>query len=357
MVQLATIPQVIDAAKNGKPFILVDDENRENEGDIVIPACKVTPEIINFMAKHARGLICMPITQQHSDLMGLHLMAKSNESRHNTPFTVSIEAKQGVTTGISAADRAHTILTAINSNNPQNDIVTPGHIFPLVARDGGVLVRAGHTEAGVDISRLAGLHPSAVICEIMNDDGTMARLPDLLKFAKQHNLLVASIADLISYRLQHDILVEIAHEREFISDFAGKFNMRIYVTKHEYAEHIALIQGNIEPNKPILTRMHAHNILNDVLGDASTGKAGELQKSMQMVNEAGSGVIVIIREPRKNSLTASLGDKPVLRDYGIGAQILRDIGVRKMQLISNSQKPIIGLDGYGLEVVGYQPLQ
>lgn len=357
---LNKIEDIIADAKSGHMFILVDDESRENEGDLIIPAEFVTADVINFMAKYGRGLICLTLTQERVEHLGLTLMPRSNDSRHETAFTISIEAKEGVTTGISAADRAHTIKIAINTKSTKNDIVTPGHIFPLAARDGGVLVRAGHTEAAIDIARLAGLNPSGVICEIMNDDGTMARLPDLIEFAKEHKLKIGTIADLISYRRKYDTLVSREFETEFESIYGGKFHMVLYVNKVEYAEHIALVKGTISNNESILVRMHALDVLNDVLGDKREGKALELRRSLEIIEKEGKGVVVLIREPRRTSLSDKLNNQMEaaknhgsgLRDYGIGAQILLDLGVRRMRLLTNSGRSVIGLEGYGLTIDG-----
>ncbi|KLN59358.1 3,4-dihydroxy-2-butanone 4-phosphate synthase [Kiloniella spongiae] len=356
--------EIIEEARNGHMFILVDDENRENEGDLVIPAQMATPEAINFMAKFGRGLICLALCRERVEELGLTLMAQKNGTRHETAFTVSIEAKEGVTTGISAPDRARTISVATDPSASPDDIVTPGHVFPLVARDGGVLVRTGHTEAAVDISRLAGLNPSGVICEIMNDDGTMARRDDLIEFAQTHKLKIATIADLIAYRRKHDHLIEKTLEDKLYSKIAGKFNMAVYVNNTTYAEHIALWKGDISTDDPLLVRMHALNILDDVLIDNHSGKAGDLHNSMKMVEQEGRGVIVLIREPSPKSLSDAIKTRlgePVeinhdLRDYGVGAQILLDLGVQEMILLTNSEKNIVGLDGYGLSVVEQRPI-
>ncbi|MEQ9604368.1 MAG: 3,4-dihydroxy-2-butanone-4-phosphate synthase, partial [Thalassobaculaceae bacterium] len=294
---LSSIEEVVEEARSGRMFILVDDENRENEGDICVVAQMATPEVINFMAKHARGLICLSMTRDRIEKLGLPLMSSRNETRHETAFTVSIEAREGVTTGISAHDRAHTIQVAIDPQRGREDIVTPGHVFPLMAREGGTLVRAGHTEAVVDIARMAGLNPSGVICEIMNDDGTMARLPDLLGFAREHGLKVATIADLIAYRRRTEKLISNIAECDFHSRWGGDFRMLVYANKVEYAEHIALVKGEIRPDRPVLVRMHATNILGDILG-ADGHRTGVLSGAMRMIGEAGAGVIVIIREPR-----------------------------------------------------------
>jgi 3,4-dihydroxy 2-butanone 4-phosphate synthase/GTP cyclohydrolase II len=361
---LSSIEEIIDEARNGRMFVLVDDEERENEGDLVIPGQMATPDAINFMAKHGRGLICLALARQRVEQLGLPLMAQHNASRHHTAFTVSIEAREGVSTGISASDRARTIGVAIDSSRGPQDIVTPGHVFPLVARDGGVLVRAGHTEAAVDISRLAGLNPSGVICEIMNDDGTMARMPDLVKFAQAHGLKIGTIADLIAYRLKHDRIVERSLEATLDSAYGGRFKMHVYTNKVAYAEHIALVRGDIEGDSPVLVRMHALNVLDDVLGDHSAGKAHELHQAMRLVAKHGRGVVVLIREPLPTSLSdrvlarqgAQAQPVPELRDYGVGAQILLDLGVREMILLSNTKRTIIGLEGYGLKVVEQRPI-
>ena len=355
---LSNIEQIIEDAANGKMFILVDDEDRENEGDLVIPAQFADAEAVNFMAKYARGLICLTLTSHRVDELGLQLMSQSNQSRHQTAFTTSIEAREGVTTGISASDRAHTIQVAINSENPKTDIVSPGHVFPLTAKDGGVLVRAGHTEAAVDISKLAGLNPSGVICEIMNEDGTMARLPELLEFAEKHDLNIATIADLIAYRRKTEILIEKIAESTLTSQYGGEFKMFVYKNKMEYAEHIVLQKGDIN-SSPTLVRMHSHNILSDSLGDEKG--AGNLQKSMEIIAQEENGVIVIIRPPNKatvsNIVSPDKNSSVDLREYGIGAQILLDLGIRDMILLTNSQKSVIGLEGYGLEVVGYKEIK
>ncbi len=359
---LSPIEEIIADAKAGKMFILVDDEARENEGDLIIPAEKSNPEAINFMAKHGRGLICLSLTKSRVSELGLKLMSRNNASRHSTAFTVSIEAREGVTTGISSADRAQTIAVAIDPKKGAKDIISPGHVFPLVAKDGGVLVRAGHTEAAVDIAKLAGLNPSGVICEIMNDDGTMARMPDLVKFAAQHGLKIATIADLIHYRRKYDKLVERKLESVFKTKFGGEFKLFLYINNVEYAEHIVLVKGDISNGKPALVRMHAFDILNDALGDLSTGKAGELQKSMEIIAAENRGAVVILREPLKNILSETVKQRYLdhepkiptknLRNYGIGAQILLDLGIKEMILLTNSEHTVIGLEGYGLSIKG-----
>ncbi len=360
---LSPISEIIDEARSGRMVVLVDDEHRENEGDLVIPAQFATPETINFMAKHGRGLICLALAEKRVAELDLNLMSPQNSSRHQTAFTVSIEAREGVTTGISAADRAHTIQVAIDPAKGAADIGSPGHVFPLIAKNGGVLVRAGHTEAAVDIARLAGLNPSGVICEIMNDDGSMARLPDLLSFATTHKLKIASIADLISYRRRSEKLVSRVIESDFRSRHGGDFRLIIYSTTTSYAEHVALIKGDIDVSKPVLVRMHSLNMLQDMLGDAEA-KGSLLADSMRAIEAAGSGIIVLLREPIKTSLSdhlrLKLGEAPIvpmdLRDYGIGAQILLDLGVREMILLSNARRSVVGLEGYGLSIVDYKSL-
>lgn len=361
---LSPIEEIIDDARNGRMFVLIDDENRENEGDLVIPAQMATPDAINFMVTNGRGLVCLSLMRDRVEQLGLPLLPQTNSSRLETNFTVSIEAREGVSTGISAPDRARTIAVAIDPLSGPEHIATPGHIFPLAGRDGGVLVRAGHTEAGIDISRLAGLNPSSVICEIMNEDGKMARLGDLIKFAQFHALKIGSIADLISYRRRHDRIVERLTETELDSRHGGAFKMIVYYNKIEYAEHVALVKGDIDPERPVLVRMHALNLMGDVLGDTRRHGSGDLQAAMRMIDEAGEGVIVVIREPRATGLSDHLrADVPKqnpargdLRDYGVGAQILLDLGVRDMILLSNSERSIIGLDGFGLTVTERRPL-
>lgn len=362
---LSSAEDILEEARQGRMFILVDDEDRENEGDLVIPAECATPEAVNFMAKFGRGLICLAMDRNHIERLRLPLMAQQNGTRHQTAFTVSIEAREGVTTGISAADRARTIQAAIDPNCTPDDIVTPGHIFPLLAREGGVLVRAGHTEAAVDLARMAGKASAGVICEIMNDDGTMARLPDLVTFAQFHGLKVGTIADLIAYRRRTETIIEKKLASTLDSQFGGRFQMSLYVNKVAYAEHIALVRGDISGDEPVLVRMHNLSVLDDVLGDRSAGRAGELQASMDLIAREGRGVVVLLREPQANGLSSMLSARsdqgeratPQLRDYGIGAQILLDLGVRNMVLLSNhAKKAIIGLEGYGLTVVGHRPI-
>lgn len=359
---LASTEEIIDEFRNGRMVILVDDEERENEGDLVIPAQMATPDAVNFMARHGRGLICLALTPTRCHELGLELMPKRNESRHDTAFTVSIEAREGVTTGISASDRALTVGAAIDPAKGAADITSPGHVFPLIARDGGTLVRAGHTEASVDLARLAGLNPSAVICEIMNDDGTMSRMPELIALAQLHGIKVGTIEDLIAYRLRHDTIVKRVQESEFKSRHGGAFRMHLYVNTVEYAEHIALVKGDISGDEPVLVRVHDFNPLDDVLMDGNSDQAGKLQAAMDIVGEEGRGVIILIREPRQTRVTDLMKDQVDehqpggLRDYGVGAQILLDLGVRNMTLLHNTHWSIVGLDGYGLKVVGHMDI-
>jgi 3,4-dihydroxy 2-butanone 4-phosphate synthase/GTP cyclohydrolase II len=362
---IASAAEIIEEARAGRIFILVDDEDRENEGDLVIPAQFATPDQINFMAKHARGLICLALTKSRVERLGLPLMSKANGSRHETAFTVSIEAREGVTTGISAADRARTIAVAINPEMGREDITTPGHIFPLMARDGGTLVRAGHTEAAVDIARLAGLTPAGVICEIMNDDGTMARLPDLVAFAQRHNLKLGTIADLIAHRRTSEKLVKRTEEGLIrsirASDKGGPLRMIAYTSKVDGVEHLAVIRGNITTPEPVLVRMHAVDTISDILGGEHLTS---LNGAIETIAAAGRGVVVLIRESRPTviaerirALAAGQRPEPALRDYGIGAQILVDLGVKDMILLSNHKRNIVGLEGYGLNVVEQRAIE
>ncbi len=357
---LSAADELVEEARNGRMFILVDDEDRENEGDLVIPAQFATPEAVNFMARHARGLICLALTRQRVEQLGLGLMSANNGTRHQTAFTVSIEARDGVTTGISAHDRARTIAVAINPESGRDEIVTPGHIFPLMAREGGTLIRAGHTEASVDIARMAGLYPAAVICEIMNDDGTMARLPDLVAFAQRHNLKLGTIADLIAHRRRTERLVRRMQEGAFTHVAGGEWRLIVYANTVEYQEHLALVKGDLSGPEPPLVRMHAVDLLDDMTGGPHWIS---VHNAMHMINQEGRGAIVLIREHRKTALSdrvrqLALSPRPQseLRDYGIGAQILLDLGVKEMILLSNRRRTIIGLDGYGLNIVETRPI-
>jgi len=362
---LSSPEEIIDEARNGRMFILVDDEDRENEGDLVIPAQMATPEKINFMARHGRGLICLAMTRERVDTLGLPLMSPKNGTRHETAFTISIEAREGVTTGISAADRARTIAVAIDSNHGADALVTPGHVFPLVARDGGVLVRAGHTEAAVDVARLAGLNPSGVICEIMNEDGTMARMDDLVSFAQLHGLKIGTIRDLIAYRRRYDHLVRLEAESTFQSRWGGEWSVRAYRNTATGTEQVALVKGRIDPTQPVLVRMHALSPFADVFGeDSARGRL--LQRSMEAIAEEGAGVIVLINRQRADAFTTAVRrqagediEVPMeeLRDYGVGAMILAELGVHDMVLLTNTHHTLVGLDGYGLSIVGERRIE
>ena len=359
------IEEIIEEARNGRMFILVDDEDRENEGDLVIPAQMATPDVINFMAKHGRGLICLALDRQRIEELKLPLMPRHNNNRHQTAFTVSIEAREGVTTGISASDRARTIAVAIDPHRGAADLATPGHVFPLAARDGGVLERAGHTEAAVDVARLAGLNPSGVICEIMNDDGTMARRPELISFAEKHGLKIGTIADLISYRRWKEKLIDRTEEGEIDSLTGGKFKVVVFRNRIDHQEHIALIKGDVTDGRPVLTRVHALGILDDLLDCNHFGRGGLLRQSMDIVASEGRGVVVAIRPnrliggtPVADELRLRGGQsqvpEPELRDYGIGAQILLELGVKELVLLSNSKRTIVALEGYGIKIAGHQ---
>lgn len=367
---LSSISTIIEELQAKRMVILVDDPSRENEGDLYIPAQNVTAASINFMARYGRGLICLALENKRVEHLGLSLMSPINRSRRQTAFTTSIEARHGITTGISAADRACTIREAIDPKKGRDDIVSPGHVFPLVARQGGVLVRAGHTEAAVDLSQAAMFDPSGVICEIMNDDGTMARLPDLEKFRRRHNLKMASIADLIAWRLKRENFIEAQGETTFHSDYGGPFRMILYVNQLQYAEHIALVCGDISDDQPVAVRVHTVDFLGDVLAQKGWKGAGSLQRAMKIVTERGRGVILLIREPRPTFLSQKINaaENPAhkhdneeattnLREYGIGAQILRHLGVRDMILLSDTKRAIVGIEGYNLRVVGHQSLR
>ena len=365
---LASIDEIIDEARNGRMYILVDDEDRENEGDLIIPAQMATPAAINFMATHGRGLICLSMTRERADMLKLEPMSRNNRESMQTAFTTSIEAREGVTTGISAGDRARTVSVAIDASKGADDIVTPGHVFPLVARDGGVLVRAGHTEAAVDISRLAGLNPSGVICEIMNEDGTMARMDDLIHFAREHGMKIGTIRDLIAHRLRHDHLAEVKAEARFTSRWGGDWTAVAFYNKATGTEQIVLKKGHIDPARPTLVRMHALDMFSDIFGKNAAIDAPDdrvLQKSMEIIGAEGAGLIVMI--PRASGgfiadQVRKLKGEPTepmdaLRDYGVGAQILNELGVHEMELLTNSDRSLVALDGYGVSIVGKRPLE
>jgi 3,4-dihydroxy 2-butanone 4-phosphate synthase/GTP cyclohydrolase II len=352
---ISPIEHIIEDARNGRMFVLVDHEDRENEGDLVVPAQMATPEAINFMARYGRGLICLTLTSERVEALGLKLMSTYNSSRHETAFTISIEAREGVTTGISAHDRARTVAVAIDTSKTAADIATPGHVFPLRARDGGVLVRAGHTEAAVDISRLAGLNPSGVICEIMNDDGSMARLPDLISFAEEHRLKIGTISDLIAYRRRHDNLVRGKGQQVIHSEFGGEWHMRIFNDETQGAEHIALVKGDISGPEPVLVRMHSLDPMLDMVGTGTVGRAFEFSESMKIIAEEGRGVLVLLRDLHMKISATDDGSPQTLRQYGVGAQILSSLDLSKLTLLTNSPEPkIVGLEAYGLEILGTQ---
>ena len=359
---ISPIEDIIEDARNGRPYILVDAEDRENEGDVIIPAQFATPEQINFMAKHARGLICLSITAERARSLRLPPMASDNQSGHGTAFTVSIEAREGVTTGISAHDRAHTIAVAVDPTKGCDDIVSPGHVFPLVAKDGGVLVRAGHTEAAVDISRMAGLNPAGVICEIMKDDGSMARLPDLVAFSQLHGLKIGAIADLIAYRRRTERQVERVLETPFDSAFGGRFRMVIYRNILDGTEHVVLTKGKIDPDKPTLVRMHRVDMAADMLGHTEARRDYVPRALQKIADYDGAGAAVFIRDSNPAWLSERYGQpdanqtENVLRDYGVGAQILIDLGVRDMWLLTSSKTVLPGSGGYGLRILGREPL-
>ena len=365
---LSSTPELLEDLRNGRMVILVDDENRENEGDLVIAAQMATPDAINFMAKHGRGLICLALTKARAEQLRLESMVRANASRTGTAFTVSIEAREGITTGISAHDRARTIATAIDPTKDHNDIVSPGHVFPLVAREGGVLVRAGHTEASVDLARLAGLYPAAVICEIMNEDGTMARMPDLISFAQRHGLKIGTIEDLIAFRLRNDRIVKPVARRQVESAFGGTFDLYVYETTVEPVEHLALVKGDLTKPGPVLVRVHAVNMLSDMLGIGVSPEAATegslIAQSMRAIAEEGRGVLVLIRDLRPKSVSSWIGEHSSLTprkvegnerrlvEIGVGSQILRDLGVRDMVLLTNSPDSVyVGLEGFGLKIV------
>ena len=362
---IATPEEIIEDARRGRMFIIVDAEDRENEGDLCIPAQMATPEAINFMARYGRGLICLAIMPERASELKLELMARSNQSRHTSAFTVSIEAREGITTGISAYDRAHTIATAIDPAKDFHDIVSPGHVFPLVARPGGVLVRAGHTETAVDVSRLAGLSPAGVICEIMNDDGTMARLPDLIAFAQHHGLRIGTITDLIAYRRRHDSLMRVVEEQRLDNLHGAEFALKIYQNSADGQEHVALVKGDVAAPGPVLVRMHSMNLLEDVIGvSADTKRRSLIDRAIDIIAHEERGVLVLIRDTGQQSLSSRLreddhrdADKRLIV-YGVGAQILSDLGVHEIELLTNSPLPkIVGLEGYGLTIVGRRVIE
>ncbi len=350
---LVGIEEIIDEARNGRMYILVDDEDRENEGDLIIPAQMATPAAINFMATHGRGLICLALDKARVDTLGLEPMSRNNKESMQTAFTISIEAKEGVTTGISAADRARTVSVAIDATKGAEDIVTPGHVFPLTARDGGTLVRGGHTEAAVDISRLAGLNPSGVICEIMNEDGTMARLDDLVEFARLHNLKIGTIRDLIAYRMRNDHLVERLGERTFQSDYGGQWRMITYRDRVANDEAYVLQKGRVIEGEPTLARVHPISVFDDILG-APGARKRTLQRAMQAIGDHGSGVIVILTN-RVGSGREWTPDEE-MRSIGIGSQILADLGIHNMVLLSNSRPDLVALEGYGITITDFQSI-
>ncbi|MGB3211607.1 MAG: bifunctional 3,4-dihydroxy-2-butanone-4-phosphate synthase/GTP cyclohydrolase II [Desulforhopalus sp.] len=375
---VSSIEAVIKDIKAGKMIILVDDEDRENEGDLYMAAEKVDADSINFMATHGRGLICLTLNGELTDKLGLPMMVPNNTSPYGTGFTVSIEARTGVTTGISAADRARTVQVAVDPSTKPLDLVSPGHIFPLRAREGGVLVRAGQTEGSVDLSRLAGLIPAGVICEIMKDDGTMARMNDLEKFADKHNLKIATIADLVAYRLREDTLVQRAVEARVPTEHAGEFKAVVYSNSVDKLDHLALVKGDISKAERVLVRVHSECLTGDVFGSARCDCGLQLNAAMKMIDKEGCGIVLYMRQEGRgiglvNKLKAyclqddegvdtveanhMLGFKSDLRDYGIGAQILRDLGVKKMAILTNNPKKIVGLEGYGIEVVERLPLE
>ncbi len=357
---ITSAADIIEEARAGRMFILVDDEDRENEGDLVIPAQFATPDAINFMARHARGLICLALTGRRVEQLDLPLMAQANGTRHQTAFTVSIEAREGVTTGISAYDRAHTIAVAINPEMGRDQITTPGHVFPLMAREGGALIRAGHTEAAVDIARLAGLNPSGVICEVMNEDGSMARLPDLVAFAQHHNLKLGTIESLIAHRRRTEQLVRRVEEGVMRHVEGGDWQMFVYANTVEYAEHLVLVKGDLASGPPPLVRVHAVDLMSDMLGGPHPSG---LHSAMRAIAAEGRGAVVLIREAIPTSLSERvkrMGNSPLtvqsLRDYGVGAQILVDLGVRDMVLLSNTHRTVVGLEAYGLNIISQRPI-
>ena len=348
---ISSVEEIIEDARNGRMFILIDHEERENEGDLVIPAQMATPDAINFMATNGRGLICLALTSDRVDQLGLELMSTNNSSRHETAFTISIEAREGVTTGISAHDRARTVAVAINASKGKSDIATPGHVFPLRARSGGVLVRAGHTEAAVDISRLAGLNSSGVICEIMNEDGTMARLPELIGFAQKHGLKIGTISDLIAYRRRNDNLVRAGEITTVFSEYGGEWDMRVYEDETHGDQHIVLSKGDLKGDNSILVRMHAMDPMLDIVGAGPRGRADEFGMAMEIIAKEGRGVVVLLRDTAMKIEKNDNASPKTLRQYGLGAQILSSLGLSKLELLTNSPTPkVVGLEAYGLEI-------
>lgn len=368
---LSTVPEILEDMRNGRMVVLVDAEDRENEGDLVVPAQMATPDVINFMAMHGRGLICLSLSQARANELRLESMVRRNASRNRTAFTQSIEAREGISTGISAHDRARTIATAIDPTKGSIDIVSPGHVFPLIAREGGVLMRAGHTEASVDLARLAGLYPAAVICEIMNDDGTMARMPDLVPFAQRHGLKIGAIEDLIAYRLQNERLVRAVSQTHVSTAKAGNFDLHVFETTVEPGEHLALVKGDLNQLGPVLVRVHAVNVLADLLGVGKRGKAGtQLESAMHAIDKEGRGVIVLIRDLRPRSLSERIDQRPQSPsnaggvrerrqvEIGVGSQILRELGVTDMVLLTNKPAHVyVGLEGFGLRIVGTRRIE
>ena len=350
---ISPIEDILADAREGRMVVLVDHEDRENEGDVIVPAQMITPEKINFMARECGGLICLALTEKRVGELGLPLMAAENSSRHETAFTVSIEAREGISTGISAQDRARTVAVAIDAAHGPQDLATPGHVFPLRARDGGVLVRAGHTEAAVDIARLAGLNPSGVICEVMNEDGTMARLPELVAFAQRHGLKVGTISDLIAYRRRHDNLVRVRAEQVIRSEFGGEWTLRIYTDQIQGAEHIVLLKGDLSGEAPALVRMHAFDPLHDLVGAGGPGRAHEFEDAMRLIAQEGRGAVVLLRDLHMKLALDHEVSPQTLRQYGLGAQILSSLGLHRIVLLTNSPKPrVVGLEAYGIEIVG-----